>query len=516
MGRRDRTIIALLIGGTLIYILPFLNPGWQIYEDAAILFRYAEHVSGGHGIVWNIGERPVDGATDLLFMWVLAGLHLAGIQIEAAARAASAVSHVVTVVIVYVAARRLSAATPLAAALSAIFVAVGPAKAYIAGGFGTPLFAMCVALMWAATLRLVQRPATPVAVLCGSLGVLAGIARPEGALLAVLVVISLFIYWRGDAARMFIWPIVATGVLFGGAYWAWRWNYFGYPLPNPFYRKGGGQIYSWNFLLTAKYGSLHIAPFLPAMVVGLWNRDTRRVTLLAALPLFGFLAAWILLSNEMNFFRRFQYPVVAIAAMSWTMWIPDGVGAAWGSLMTRATLQRIAAGAIAVVLLAATVAYEHRAYFPPRWQDDLFRVGAMLEPYHDRGYTVAISEAGLIPFYSKWNTIDVWGLNDQWIAHNGVVTAAYLDRRAPEVVIFRASCVPPRARDAWEAMVRAMVDYTRSRPYVLAARPHNESASIMYFVRSGFRDEAALESIFATLNQPAPAKPTPLPSCTER
>src|SRR5258705_11724467 len=140
------------------------------------------------------------------------------------------------------------------------------------------------------------------------------------------------------------------------------------------------------------------------MVAGLWNRDTRRVTLLAALPVLGFPAAWILVPNEMNFFRRFQYPVVPIAAMSWTMWIPDGVGAAWRSLMTRATLQRVAAGAIAVVLLAATVTYEHRAYFPPRWQDDLFWGGAMLEPYHGRGYPVAISEAALIPFFLKWNT----------------------------------------------------------------------------------------------------------------
>src|SRR5258705_9143922 len=125
------------------------------------------------------------------------------------------------------------------------------------------------------------------------------------------------------------------------------------------------------------------------MVAGLWNRDTRRVTLLAALPVLGFLAAWILLSNEMNFFRRFQYPVVPIAAMSWTMWIPDDVGAAWRLLMTRPTLQRVAAGAIAVVLLAAAGTYEHRAYFPPRLQDDPFRVGAILEPLHDRGYTVA-------------------------------------------------------------------------------------------------------------------------------
>ena len=49
MGRFDKVIVALLVIGTLVYISRFLSPGWQIYEDAAILFRYADHVSGGHG-----------------------------------------------------------------------------------------------------------------------------------------------------------------------------------------------------------------------------------------------------------------------------------------------------------------------------------------------------------------------------------------------------------------------------------------------------------------------------------
>jgi hypothetical protein len=518
LQRRDIAIATLFGIGAALYIAPFLSPGWQIYEDAAMLFRYAEHVAAGHGIVWNVGEPPVDGATDLLYMWILAGLHWLGIGLESAARGTSAAAHISTVALVYVGVRRFSGGNSLAAALSAVFVAIGPGKAYVAGGFGTPVFALCVTLTWLATLRLVEKPSTRAAIVCGILSVVMGIARPEGALLAALIVTSLFVYWHGSDARRFIYPIVVIGAVLGGTYWLWRWSYFGYPLPNPYYRKGGGRIYLSNFLITAKYGALLIVPFLAPLLLGLGSyvgdRHRFRATLLAAIPVFGFLAAWVLLSNEMNFFRRFQYPVVPIAAISWPLWIPDRIREYWRTLITGSPLQRAAIAVTATALLAVTVRYQHEAYFPPRWQDDLYKIGEMLAPYQDRGYTIAISEAGLIPFYSKWKAIDIWGLNDEWIAHHGVVTAAYLDRIKPEVVVFHAQCAPSRPADQWEEMEQAMALYTRNRPYVLAAHGDNGAGwSVLYYVRPDFPDAEKISSVFAAVVKSSAQPPAPLRAC---
>ena len=39
-----------------------------------MLFRYVDNVAAGHGVVWNLGEAPVDGATDLGFMFLLAAV----------------------------------------------------------------------------------------------------------------------------------------------------------------------------------------------------------------------------------------------------------------------------------------------------------------------------------------------------------------------------------------------------------------------------------------------------------
>ena len=48
------------IGGTRYFVL---------FEDAMISMRYARHLAAGEGLVWNIGEPPIEGFTNLL--WVL-------------------------------------------------------------------------------------------------------------------------------------------------------------------------------------------------------------------------------------------------------------------------------------------------------------------------------------------------------------------------------------------------------------------------------------------------------------
>jgi hypothetical protein len=34
-------------------------------DDAYITLRYAKHLAGGQGLVWNLGERPVEGYSKL-------------------------------------------------------------------------------------------------------------------------------------------------------------------------------------------------------------------------------------------------------------------------------------------------------------------------------------------------------------------------------------------------------------------------------------------------------------------
>ena len=59
------------IGGTRYFVL---------FEDAMISMRYARHLADGHGLVWNIGEEPIEGFTNLLWVLWMAAAHKLGLS----------------------------------------------------------------------------------------------------------------------------------------------------------------------------------------------------------------------------------------------------------------------------------------------------------------------------------------------------------------------------------------------------------------------------------------------------
>jgi hypothetical protein len=125
----------------------------------------------------------------------------------------------------------------------------------------------------------------------------------------------------------------------------------------------------------------------------------------------------------------------------------------------------------------------------------------MLSEYQGNGYIIATSEAGLLPFYSKWNAIDTWGLNDEWIAHHGEITAGYLDLYKPNIIVFHAyfsPFIPPRIIEknlsqSWFRMTITLKEYAESHKYILAAvfgdSPYETH---YYYVRSDFKDSSTI------------------------
>jgi arabinofuranosyltransferase len=211
----------------------------------------------------------------------------------------------------------------------------------------------------------------------------------------------------------------------------------------------------------------------------------------------GFLSVWVLLSDEMNFFVRFQYPLLPIVAMSWPRLAIDlrfgrapRVGTGW-----------VAAGCAALAILFF---YQHTRYQTGVSRDGRYDVARALAPFADAGETMVVTEAGLLPLYSRWRAIDAWGLNDRRIAREGGLTVEYLDEIEPAVIMFHGY-FPPAAETAplgaaWNDMVATLDGYARERGYVLAAvyGPTAEDTHA-YYVRPDFNDRdrvtAAIRSV---------------------
>ncbi len=502
-----------LIGVVVVYAALFVNFSGPPFEDAAMLMRYADHLAHGDGIVWNIGRPPVDGATDFLFMLTSAGLIRIGLPMGRAVRSIGLASHLATVLLVFWVNRRLWKAGWLPAFLSALYLAVGLGLTYVAVYFGTPFFGLFATLTWALALFLMQKQAAPwwMSLLFALSGLITGLIRPEGVILAALMLAAILVRngWRDSARTIYIF--VAVFLVLGGVYFLWHWGYFGYPLPNPFYKKSGGLLH-WDSLQESFGNLLRLSgPFALAFLLGFRSRKLVRMTAAFLIPLIGFAAAFVLISNEMNFGARFQYAMLPMLLISWFPLV-EGLDREMGVNWPRPA--EIGARAI-WLLTAAALVYGLLQYSVSQnclltsYQqscagvsaDGRYDMAKMLASYQGRGYVMATSEAGLLPLYSGWTAIDTWGLNDEWIAHHGEVTSQYLDQYKPDLIVFHAyfsPLVPPKltARNLsqdWFRMTITLMDYAQQHGYILAAAfGDSPYETHYYYVRPDFPDSSRL------------------------
>lgn len=596
------------------YLVAKINLAASPAEDAAILMRYAKHFGEGMGIVWNPGEAPVDGATDFLFMILVGGLYRLGISLELGVRFIGIGLHFLTILLVYLGSRRMSGSNPWVAWLSAAFLAVSPGLRYVEASFGTPFFAFFVALTWYLAVIAADRPrSTTLAVLFGVSSLVTGLIRPEGVIVAAFMMLAIVVKAGFKASRKILLFYLLINFLVGGAYFLWHWNYFGYPLPNPFYRKGGGLFYpdslnesfkntlnlSFPFWLAYFYGVAlwlwlglrelsKAAPildrlsawinnwmangnrkiwtrvgggiFLAGFVIGLsrtssslhpfrllgWYSPNYALFLMGLLvlgvllifseewffkkvsalpdglnlrlraiysgieqerifqatrqsaflmiPPAGYILMWGLLSNEMNYLSRFQYAILPVILISWSGFFTN-FSQTWSidAANILKPTSRVFIGTLLVLISLVVLRNQYDQYLFNYQKDGRFEMARELQEFSGKGYTIATSEAGLLPLYSDWKAIDTWGLNDSWIAHNGGISAEYLDRYRPEVIMFHADfspLLPPgEGGDKWKQMVLNLKQYAEAHQYELAAvfgpTPDNTH---YYYVRPDFAD----------------------------
>jgi len=72
----------------LLCIVLLSSMAWMnrfIQDDAFISFRYAANLIDGHGLVWNVGEVPVEGYSNFLWTVLIAGTMAIGCDPSASA-----------------------------------------------------------------------------------------------------------------------------------------------------------------------------------------------------------------------------------------------------------------------------------------------------------------------------------------------------------------------------------------------------------------------------------------------
>jgi len=247
-------------------------------EDSFIGFRYAKNLAEGYGLVWNVGELPVEGYTNFLWIMICTLGTIAGINIILFAQFFGIAAGIFTLFYVYNLSRKIGF-DELTALLPCLFLAVsGPFATWASSGMETNFFTLFIVGSAYHTISFWKSGDSKSLHLSFFLCLFATLTRPEGFGLFLLLLFLHIIYYlkkeKPERKSKSLIVAVLVYLIPFSIYFIWRYSYFGYLLPLTFYAKTGGTFHQWfRGLKYLVYFSVHyLLPFLPMLLYLFWKR----------------------------------------------------------------------------------------------------------------------------------------------------------------------------------------------------------------------------------------------------
>lgn len=405
-----------------------------VLDDAFIIYRYAERLAQGQGILWNLGEDPVEGYTSFLWVVLNAAAIRLGLDPVAFSRALCALSAWGIILALARAGREL----PLA--LAFVFtaaLALSPVFALLTMQGMETAAAMLIMTGSAYYLIHVAQTRQPGHMrLWYALTVLGFLARPESAAFAFGAFLGLLLVFCRNRDAGAARSLIMAGLPFAALwciYMAWRWNYFGWFFPNTFYVKVAAQprlikreaaLYFLSFFLNVLLPYLVLAAVL---LVRHWRRERLGEVLPALLGFICFGSYLFVIIPIQGFLWRFAillFPAFLLTLCHYFSGLRAEAPAlrkAWVSVGLMACFALWSLRLLPQTLLVKQT----------RSSRDRIVAGKMLKGLPG---TMFVSEAGAVPYYSGWRAYDLLGINSEEIAHQGL-SRGFLDRVSPDLIM---------------------------------------------------------------------------------
>ncbi|MGH7328615.1 MAG: hypothetical protein ACREJX_09730, partial [Polyangiaceae bacterium] len=173
--KRSACVLAVVYFALEIAVLSYGFP----HEDAFILFKYANNLACGHGIVFYAGGPHAEGATDFLWMLSLACARFLTIDVAIAAAALNAVGFFLAARIFLSRRPRREARARVVRWLGAILLFGSPAAVAGSRGFSAMLYSALALVLLQRVLAASPKKTRDVPLYAVVLGLL----RPDGVIL---------------------------------------------------------------------------------------------------------------------------------------------------------------------------------------------------------------------------------------------------------------------------------------------------------------------------------------------
>ncbi|MEC7984161.1 MAG: hypothetical protein VX278_03290 [Myxococcota bacterium] len=366
-------------------------------DDAFISFRYAENVWLGHGLVFNAGER-VEGISNPL--WTLLCVFPFALGLDPAFF--SVLMGLASLVLLMWGTMRLAEHFSIAGWMAVWIVALDPSLLLESmEGLETTFYAalICWSIVWGVREAKDDRPF----VRSTFLFALASITRPDAPYLFALFHLGQIVF-RKQWKRSF-WAGVGLGA-FLAVITALRLGYYGEYLPNTFYAKVGGLAWERGLLYLQRYFQYHLLILVGILFA--WKGRSLRPLLLVYI---GYVLYVCSIGGDFKPTSRFLLPLTSIGAV-----FAVGFIQRWSRPVQL----------LALILLFVAPRYllfrKSQGWAQTRRSNLIARrvAGEWIRSHTSPNVVLAMHSVGVIPFYAKRKTIDMWGLNDKVIARTPV------------------------------------------------------------------------------------------------
>ena len=445
----DNKIYLLLTAIIILFLLHVLYLNC-IAEDAYISFRYAKNLVDYHALVWNPGEPPVEGYTNFLWVIFCAFAYRIGLSLPFFAGAFGTAFSMLSILLIYKLCNKILNWSAIHSIIPCIFLALsGPFATWASSGMETSLFTFLLAAGCYYFVKFRSTNLSKNIYYCVFYLFLATLTRPEGLMTAFLIFCIGFIFSiRQKENGKLLKPALIYLTLFA-IYFIWRYNYFGYPLPNTFYAKTGTSLHQFfrGGVYAAAFVFFFITPILPIMVwyyiyhrkqiksisslfnmIGEHSAETSLLTVCIILPLV-YTAYIIVVGGDYMAMFRFFVPVLPFIYILF--------GKIFRDLHHRINAGNhkylfLLTGFALIFTFIHSTPYEEAIFNKAPYQHGNYR-GVEIERWHTARYEVigkffdgykknnaeslATDAIGVISYYADLVIYDTYGVVDVHIAH---------------------------------------------------------------------------------------------------
>jgi arabinofuranosyltransferase len=404
---------------------------FQNVDDAYISYRYGKNFMNGEGLVYNPGEY-VEGYTNFLWTLITAPFtKVSAVDVSILSSSLGLIISIANILLVALISRQFNSKAAkymkFLVLLPALFLALDDSIAFWAiGGMEFPMYTLFILGIIYNYFKMNESPRHLYYLVAFLM--LCTLTRPEGNMIFVITFVHMVLFRKkiNNFTKVII-TIIISYALFCTAYYGFKYLFYGQLIPNTFYAKGVTD-FKMNLVLGAKYLALCTGTrmYIFVFILFIPFKEAFKESRLSYLISFSlvYVTYLVLVGGDWMIANRFFVPVLPIlyilSVIGFLNFIAK-VSEYYNDEKRALKTAKITVLIISVLLFLLTLSFleyrqliikDNNAKYEMQWS----MFGKWLKMNVPQETIIAVGPAGKIPYYSELYTIDMWGLNNEYIS----------------------------------------------------------------------------------------------------